>query len=297
MAEATPPAAASLPSVVDWRKFLTDYPPATRASVEGAVEEAEVKEQLKVVVPELQLYCDGNCQGMSYCRGKNVTGIGSNVLFPSRLPPDGVWDCILIYSCQKCQIPVKSYAVRVLGNQSILRSSRTADAAKLGEWPMFSPPTPTRVNSLVGPDRELFFKGRRSEAEGLGVGAFAYYRRIVEDQKNRLLDAIIAVARRTNAPAESIGLLENARAEKQFNKAVDMVKDVVPQSLRIKDHNPLTLLHSALSRNLHGGSDEECLRDAHAIRVILFGLAERLDQALKDEKELGDAISHLLNPE
>jgi hypothetical protein len=172
----------------------------------------------------------------------------------------------------------------------------SADVAKLGEWPTFSPPVPTRVNSLIGPDRELFFKGMKAEREGLGVGAFAYYRRIIEDQKTRLLDEIISVALRTNASAESIALLERARNETQFAKAIDMVKDAVPQSLLIKGHNPLTLLHKALSRNLHGASDEECLKDAGAIRTVLFELAEKLGEALKEEREIKEAVSRLLNP-
>jgi hypothetical protein len=292
MADATPLPEASLPSVVDWRKFLTDYPPGTRGSVDGAVDLTDGRP--KIVAPELQLHCDGKCQGVSYCAGHvRATGL----LFPSRTPPDEVRDGILFYSCQKCLTPVKSYAIRLLSNESILCSLRFHEVAKLGEWPPFSFLTPPRVNSLVGPDRELFFKGRKAESEGLGVGAFAYYRRIVEDQKKRLLDEIISVALRTNAPVEAVAKLEAAKVEIQFSKAVDMVKDAVPQSLLIKGHNPLTLLHSALSRNLHGASDEECLRDAHAIRVILCELAERLDQALKGQREIDDALGHLLNPE
>jgi hypothetical protein len=190
---------------------------------------------------------------------------------------------------------VKSYAIRVQGDESTLRSLPTADMAKLTEWPAFSFLTPSRVNSLIGPDRELFFKGRKAEADGLGVGAFAYYRRILEDQKARLLGEIIRVARKTNAPAEAIARLEAAQGETQFSKAVDMVKDAVPTSLLLKGHNPLTLLYAALSRNLHGASDEECLKVAHDIRIILFALADKLGQALKDEQELNDALSRLLN--
>jgi hypothetical protein len=291
MADVTPPPSASLPSVIDWRKFLTDYPPGTRASAEGAVDASSGRPN--VAVPELQIYCDGPCQAVSYCAGKARAG---GQLFPSPGPLQAR-DYILFYSCCKCQTPVKSYAVRVLGEESWLLQMMTADVAKLGEWPPFSFRTPSKVTSLVGPDRELFFKGRRAESEGLGVGAFAYYRRIVEGQKNRLLDEIISVARRTGAPDEVISQLEAAKNEIQFNKAVDMVKDAVPQSLRIKGHNPLTLLHGALSRNLHGAPDEECLKVAHDVRVILFELADRLGQALKDERELNESLSRLLNPE
>ena len=50
----------------------------------------------------------------------------------------------------------------------------TVGALKFGEFPAFGPPVPPRVLSLIGPDKDLFLKGRRSEIQGLGVGAFAY---------------------------------------------------------------------------------------------------------------------------
>ena len=289
MADVTPPPGASLPTTVDWRAFLTEYPVGTRASVEGAIRSPDGNPAVEV--PELQLYCDGTCQGTTYCVGE-VQADG--YLFP-RSDLERSRDVILRYVCRKCQTQVKSYAVRVLGDRQFLASSRTADVAKLGEWPSFSFRTPAKVTSLIGPDRDLFFKGRKAESEGLGVGAFAYYRRIVEDQKNRLLDDIIRVASKTSAPADAIAKLEAAKNEKQFHKAVDQVKDAVPPSLLIQGHNPLTLLHSALSRNLHGASDEECLKVAHDIRLVLFELAERLVQALKDEQELNEALSRLVN--
>jgi len=109
--------------------------------------------------------------------------------------------------------------------------------------PPFGPPVPPRVITLIGPDRDSYLKGRRSETQALGIGAFAYYRRVMENQKNRLLDEIIRVAQRTNAKQATIGLLKDAIKETQFSKAVDMVKDAIPESLLVHGHNPLTLLH------------------------------------------------------
>lgn len=291
MADATPRSTSSLPNVVEWRMFLTDYPPGTRASVEGAVQEVGNNGRPKFTLPELQLHCDGTCQGPSYCVGV-TQAVGS--LFPG---PDirQCYDGILRYQCHKCNTSVKSYAVRILRDGPTLTPLRTADVAKLGEWPAFCPRMPSKVNSLIGPDRDLFFKGRMAESSGFGVGAFAYYRRIVEDQKNRLLDEVINVARRAESPVDAIAKLEAAREEIQFAKAVDLAKDAVPASLLIKGHNPLTILHRALSRDLHGTSDEECLREAHAIRVVLFEFADKLATALRDQRELDEAVSHLLN--
>jgi hypothetical protein len=148
--------------------------------------------------------------------------------------------------------------------------------------------------SLLGTDQEIFHKGRRAEAQGMGIGAFAYYRRVVENQKNRLIDEIIKVSKLLNADSAIVANLEAARKETQFHKAVQIVKDGIPDVLRISGHNPLTLLHAALSDGLHDQSDEECLTRAETIRLVLAELSERIAEALKDHKELNQAVSKLL---
>jgi hypothetical protein len=165
---------------------------------------------------------------------------------------------------------------------------------KFGEIPTFGPPTPSRVISILGGEREYYLKGRRAENQGLGIGAFAYYRRVLENQKNRILDEITRVAEKIGAPAEVIEDLNAAKKETQFSRAVGAIKHGIPQALLVGGHNPLTLLHSALSEGLHAQTDERCLELATAIRVVLTDLAERLGSALKEEAELNAAVSRLL---
>jgi len=103
------------------------------------------------------------------------------------------------------------------------------------------------------------------------------------------------VAKLIKAPAETLASLEAAQKETQFSKSLDLIKDAMPESLRIQGHNPMTLLHDNLSTGLHSKTDAECLEIAQAIRVILAELAERLSTALKDEAELTKALGKLLN--
>jgi hypothetical protein len=164
---------------------------------------------------------------------------------------------------------------------------------KFGEVPAFGPPTPARLIRLFGSDRDLFLKGRRCENQGLGIGAFTYYRRVVENHKNQILGEIIRVSQKIGAPKPTIELLEAAKTEVQFSKALVSVKDAIPQTLLINGHNPLTLLHRALI-GVHEQTDERCLELAQDVRVVLTELAERLGQALKDEAELNTAITRLM---
>jgi len=62
---------------------------------------------------------------------------------------------------------------------------------------------PSRLPKLVGPDQEKFNKRLRSEACGLGIGAFGYYRQVVENQKGRLIDEIIKVVNLEKDPVNS----------------------------------------------------------------------------------------------
>jgi hypothetical protein len=173
------------------------------------------------------------------------------------------------------------------------RKPTSVHCYKFGELPPYGPPTPSRLITLLGPGRELFLKGRRSEIQGLGIGAFVYYRRVVEDQKNRILSEIIKVAETISAPQEAIDALRAAQAEHQFSKAMDGVKNAIPQSLLISGQNPLTLLHAALSKGLHNHTDQTCLELATDIRLVLAELSELLAHALNDERELKEAVARL----
>jgi hypothetical protein len=143
---------------------------------------------------------------------------------------------------------------------------------------------------VSNPDRETFLKGRRCENQGLGIGAFVYYRRVVENQKARILGEIIKVSKKIGAGPELIETLTNAMTETQFKKSIESVRDALPQVLLVNGQNPLTLLHSGL----HARTDEHCLEIAQAVRVVLTELSDRISQALKDEAELKNAISRLM---
>lgn len=199
----------------------------------------------------------------------------------------------LSYLCRNCTTFSKRFAVAV----KLEETGSGGDILKIGELPPFGPPVPSKVINLIGPNRELFLMGRRAENQGMGIGAFSYYRRVIESQKNRIFDEIIKVLRNISGSDEIIKAITTAKAETQFTRAVDSVKYALPESLLIKGHNPLTLLYSALSKGLHAKTDEECLELATSIRVVLSELAERIGQLLKDEKELNEAVSRLLKPE
>ncbi len=199
----------------------------------------------------------------------------------------------LRYTCRNCRKYEKTISV-ILSRLS--EDNGDAEVMKLGEYPPFGAPISARIQKLLEEsDLELYRKGARAEAQGLGIGAASYYRRIVESQWKLLVSEIRDAA--TQLGFTDVSLFEAALSEKRFATAVEILKDAIPGKLLILDgRNPLTLLHQPLSVELHSLSDEECLQQAADIRLVLTALLENIADVLKDQAELKGAVERLGRP-
>jgi hypothetical protein len=281
-----PPPKAELvpePKGRDWADFLANAPPDSSSEIRNLWERSG-SNNFRTKTPDFVLYCDSECDGFRVFTFES----GSIYLH------DKNWDFdFLHYRCRNCQKKTKSFALAL----TMRGNAGEGTAVKLGEIPPFGPHTPARVFQLIGEEnRELFLQGRRAENRGMGIGAFAYYRRVVENQKTRIIEQIAKVAVKLGAKPEVVAEFEAAAKETQFSKAIGQIKHGIPETLLIDgQHSPLTLLHDALSQGLHADTDEECLAIAQAIRVVLTELAERISDALKKKAELTTAVARLLN--
>lgn len=267
-------------------EFLEDIPPNQDISISDlstTIKTPYVRYN-EMNLPELQLHCDHEkCNGTRFFRcDQNIN---------KRLTVDEYSYLYVTYYCSNCQETGKVYS---LAAKIITNYKPQGECFKFGEYPPYGPPVPAKLIELIGPDREEFLKGRRCENQGLGVGAFVYYRRVVENQKDRILSEIIKVLEKIGSKMDMIDILKAAVQETQFSKALDMAKDALPESLLVNGHSPILLLYSTLSEGVHSLDDEECLESARSVRIVLGELSERLSQALKDEDELKKAISSLM---
>lgn len=258
-------------------------PPGRMSSVKGMAkkESGSYGSGYRLMLPVIQLHCTtDSCNGVRYFEPMDS----------ANLRPGERKEHFVTFVCRNCKKTSKTYAFwSVLSDDEL-----NGELFKFGEHPSFGPPTPARVITLLGPEKDYYLKGRCAENQGLGIAAFAYYRRVVENQKNRIFDEIIRVSEKIGASKEMLEDLNNAKKETQFSKAVGVVKHGIPQALLTNGHNPLTLLHSALSEGLHAQTDEQCLELATSIRIVLADLVDRLGRALKEEAKLNAAVSRLL---
>ena len=157
-------------------EFLEGSPPDVQETISDLAQRSGPNFILQQ--PEIQIHCNSE-----RCNGLRVFHQTSGSAYVEL----GKWSFKFVtYTCRNCERNQKVYALATrLGP-----NGQSGLAQKLGEIPSFSPSTPAHVITLIGPDRDIFLRGRRAENHGLGIGAFAYYRRVVENQKGRIITSL-----------------------------------------------------------------------------------------------------------
>ncbi|MDW5315366.1 hypothetical protein [Rhizobium sp. PL01] len=230
--------------------------------------------------PDIRLHCK-KCEGERTFR----CATSSNFSNASK-----VFNTHPQYICGDCNQQGKHFALRATPEED-----GSGSIYKYGEMPAFGIPVSNRILRLFGgEDAKIFLKGRQCENLGYGIGAFAYYRRVVENHKNDLFNEIIKVCETVGAADDLINELKAAKNEISFSKSLEQIKTALPQGLLINGHNPLHALHGALSIGLHNESDDDCLASAQAVRLVLSDLVERIAMLKQDNHQLNQALQLLL---
>lgn len=273
----------SPPDLVPWAKFLEDYPINSLQNVSGYYEKRDPQygDPYRRQTPTLRLHC-AKCKGVRNFNGKWT--------HHDTFSKGGIVNDFLKYTCRDCGEASKTFCVISQPTDE----NGNGCAVKIGEFPELHLELPASMEKFLGDDYSLFVKGLTCEKRGLGIGAFTYYRRVVESQKDHLITEVLRVAEKLGASTEVTERLKKAQRERQFSRAVEAIKGAIPESLHVDSHNPFKLLHDALSICVHAESDEQCLRMAHSIRLVLADLCERIRLALGEQEELRTAVSGLL---
>ena len=195
------------------------------------------------------------------------------------------------YGCRNCGNSAKTIAI-ALEVKSEGRGD--VEVMKLGEYPPFAAPITKELRCLLDDAAGLFEQGWHCERCGLGIGAAAYYRRVVELKWKTLVQAMKSAAGAIDASSEVLARFEQAVKQTQFSRAVDLLKDGFPDQLYASTgENPITLLHRSLSVDLHTRSDSECLEIAGATRKVLQAMVETMERLQEEHGILKEAVKKL----
>lgn len=199
--------------------------------------------------------------------------------------PSGGEVVLAIYACAGCKNSHRHFLIKIAENRTSVQ--------KIGQFPAWELKGDVNVEKLLGIHKSYVRRGLVCESQGYGIGAFAYYRRIVEETIDTLLDQIAGLldGQELATYSEALALTKKTRVTAD---KIDLVKDLLPASLRPDEMNPLKVLHETLSQGLHAESDESCMENAEIVRNIMVFLATQIATAAEAKKSFTSGMRSLL---
>ena len=191
----------------------------------------------------------------------------------------------LNYICASCENYTRFFAIKMGEGLKTIE--------KIGQFPPWSIKIEKNLKKLLKEYSEYYKKGKTCESQSYGIGAFVYYRRIVEGVIGDLLELIPDLMKGEELE-EYQEALEKVRNTKNTADKIALVKDLLPLILKTEQFNPLKTIHDTLSKGIHEKTDEECLDDAELIRTSLVFLVDAIISRSKVQQKYTESMKKIL---
>lgn len=201
----------------------------------------------------------------------------------------------VIYLCSSCRVNQRIFLISFSvekENDDSMNSILVLE--KVGQIPAWDIKMDHNLESVLGDYASHYKKGLICESQSYGIGSYAYFRRVTEDIIDKLLDSIPDLLEGEDKEKYTVAL-QKTKETRITQEKIDLVKDLLPNSLRPNGLNPLDALHSALSEGLHAEDDKTCLRYADAIKEVLIYLVNQIIKKKEDSKKFTDGMKKLLD--
>lgn len=266
-------------------------------------------DHLEPFVPPIKLQCE-TCDGATWNNQYHqVHAVKSNKNLEVYL--------VAIYSCSDCKTNQSVFVVRFFSHgrdvvcrpvpnsppmevvhrnvaQVITEAKNPTLAMKVGQFPPWSLSISKPLEKALGKYKSYYKKGLACESHSYGIGAYSYYRRIVEGILDGLLPMVTELIPEGEGRDKYLAALEAIKDGRQTQDKCDLVKDLLPASMRPEGMNPLGILHHALSEGLHALEDQECLALAEEMRAALDFFVGQLETIMAGKKQFTESIRKIL---
>jgi hypothetical protein len=262
------------------KQFLEEYPLYRKF-------EMELPDNMKFLVrPPIHMFCQVckteqtfNMVNHYYQFAGSVPG-GN----PSQPPAGAITRAS--YCCESCKTYHRYFMLKF--------DQEAAYVMKVGQEPPWDITPDKELVDLLGSLSDEYKKGLVCESQSYGIGTFAYYRRIVEEIIDDLINDIQHILSDEELARYSQAL-EQVKSTKNTQEKIDLVKDLLPPVLRPEGMNPLSALHANLSIGIHQQSDDRCMEMAAEIREILIFLVNQVVVTKAAKTKFTDSMRKLLD--
>lgn len=131
---------------------------------------------------------------------------------------------LLRYKCVNCEKDSVYYLIVMV---------ESGPSMKVGQFPMQSARVPNSIAKRLGDSAPLYRKALTCRNEGYGLAAVAYFRRVVEDKTNELIDVVADAAEAHSVPSSDVVKIRLAKNEKAYEEKLQVAAHAIPEV-----HNP-----------------------------------------------------------
>jgi len=196
--------------------------------------------------------------------------------------------------CQSCKSHFFDVLIEVSTDKSIYDNERAFTLRKLGQNPPNEiKPDKEFIDYLNNEDLENYKKALMNLSHSFGIGAYAYLRRVVENEILRLLKDLSELDFEHSDRIEE--LLDSHNKKHDMASLIDETFKYLPESLKTLGDNPFKLLYGELSVGIHKMNDNECLERATSLDAILKFVIKRINEEKNEVSVIKNAIKKLKN--
>jgi len=195
---------------------------------------------------------------------------------------------VLSYKCADC----RKFDIRFLIHIYELEDNYFVE--KVGQHPAPSIDIPKELRKNLDDENvDLYKRGLICRNQGFGLGAVVYFRRVVENTINSMLDSLAEYCKNDAQYEQILRDIEAVKIGKKTAEKLKLAAKLIPSSLKPGDGNPFDLLYQLLSESIHSQSEDEALNRADEIQQVFVYVFGQLKVGVKERKKYLEAISVL----
>lgn len=189
------------------------------------------------------------------------------------------------FKCVTCMGGIRSFWL-----QALREDDNIIKVFKIGQYPQKELPKSKDLSKFFKDDKQEYNKAVICLANGYGVAAFAYMRRIVEKNIDRLLD-MIKEDIDTESPL-NVKIAE-LKATSPMSDKISIANHALPDHLNPDGFNPLGQIYGLLSDGVHSLPDEDCLNKANNLQACLEYLISELATHKQNKEDFKKRLNAL----
>lgn len=189
------------------------------------------------------------------------------------------------FSCVSCRKAHREYMVEQVLDDKTIRIQ------KYGELPRSKLRRNQALQKFFQDDLDNYEKAIVCLSHEYGIAAFVYFRRVIENNINALLDLLQEDAQSSGSDKSILDAIADLRKETPMSEKIKIANLALPNHLKPDGLNPLSRLYQVLSEGIHSLTEAECLKKSTAtskcLEFLISELASRAENRARFKNMVG----------